>query len=206
MTDDAAATQAVLPDAESESAPDTPEPETRAGAANSDKSLGSLLAPVRGRLILAGAFQALGALMSLVPYVAIYRIVEELLQPAAANGNVVWAWAVIAVIGVLVRTAATGAAYTITHGADGTVGQALRQRLTDRLWRVPLGWFGERSSGQVKRRLQDDVHDVHHLVAHAINDLVGAIVARSRDSYCCSSSTGDWAWCAWCRYCCTSSD
>ena len=66
MTDDAAATQAVLPDAESESAPDTPEPETRAGAANSDKSLGSLLAPVRGRLILAGAFQALGALMSLV--------------------------------------------------------------------------------------------------------------------------------------------
>ena len=92
MTDDAAATQAVLPDAESESAPDTPEPETRAGAANSDKSLGSLLAPVRGRLILAGAFQALGALMSLVPYVAIYRIVEELLQPAAANGNVVWAW------------------------------------------------------------------------------------------------------------------
>ena len=177
MTDDAAATQAVLPDAESESAPDTPEPETRAGAANSDKSLGSLLAPVRGRLILAGAFQALGALMSLVPYVAIYRIVEELLQPAAANGNVVWAWAVIAVIGVLVRTAATGAAYTITHGADGTVGQALRQRLTDRLWRVPLGWFGERSSGQVKRRLQDDVHDVHHLVAHAINDLVGAIVA-----------------------------
>lgn len=52
MPDDATATQAVLPDAQSESAPDTLEPETR--AAGSDKSLGSLLAPVRGRLILAG--------------------------------------------------------------------------------------------------------------------------------------------------------
>nr|WP_281174552.1 ABC transporter transmembrane domain-containing protein [Embleya scabrispora] len=49
-------------------------------------------------------------------------------------------------------------------------------RAADRLGRVPLGWFTARSSGRVKRLLLDDVHALHHLVAHVLNDLVAATV------------------------------
>jgi ATP-binding cassette subfamily B protein/ATP-binding cassette subfamily B protein IrtA len=40
---------------------------------------------------------------------------------------------------------------------------------------VPLGWFSERSSGAVKKSLQDDVHALHYLIAHARLDLVAAL-------------------------------
>ena len=136
-----------------------------------------MLAPVRGRLVAAGIAQALGAVASLLPYLAIYRIATELLRDGPVEASTVWVWALLAVVGVVVRTAVTGFAYTVTHAADISVTRVLRAELVGRLWRVPLGWFGERSSGLVKRRLQDDVHDVHHLVAHAVNDLVAAVVA-----------------------------
>ncbi|MGO1853914.1 MAG: ABC transporter ATP-binding protein [Microbacteriaceae bacterium] len=142
-----------------------------------NQSLGGLLAPVRGRLVAAGIAQALGAVASLLPYLAIYRIATELLRDGPVEASTVWVWALLAVVGVVVRTAVTGFAYTVTHAADISVTRVLRAELVGRLWRVPLGWFGERSSGLVKRRLQDDVHDVHHLVAHAVNDLVAAVVA-----------------------------
>src|SRR5690606_17430321 len=88
----------------------------------------------------------------------------------------VWSWVVVAGLGFLIRTGCAAAAYTISHRADADVAAGLRRAMADRLGRVPLGWFTARSSGRVKRALTDDVTAIHHLVAHAINDLVAAVV------------------------------
>jgi ATP-binding cassette subfamily B protein len=40
---------------------------------------------------------------------------------------------------------------------------------------VPLGWFGGRGSGELKKVMDDDIEDMHHLVAHAMLDVASAI-------------------------------
>lgn len=64
---------------------------------------------------------------------------------------------------------------TWTHLLDAGYQLAVRRALAAKLTRVPLGWFGERTSGEVKKYLQDDVEALHYLVAHARLEFVGAL-------------------------------
>ncbi|WP_282776275.1 MULTISPECIES: ABC transporter ATP-binding protein [unclassified Nocardia] len=148
---------------------ETPPPRERGG-------LAVVLGPVRHRLAGAAALQLVGTLAGLAPYIAVVEIARELLAGTAVDRAAVWGWVAVAVAGFVVRTLCAAAAYTISHIADADVGLEIRRRMAARLSRVPLGWFTARSSGRVKRVLSDDVASVHHVVAHALNDLVAGIV------------------------------
>ncbi|WP_424643950.1 ABC transporter ATP-binding protein [Embleya sp. AB8] len=138
--------------------------------------LAEVLRPVRTRLVVGAALQVVGSAAGLTPYLAVAEIARRLLAAGTVDRAAVWWWVVAAVVGLLVRTGCAGVAYTLSHYADADTGLLVRRRMAKRLGRVPLGWFGERSSGRVKRLLLDDVHALHHLVAHALNDLVAAAV------------------------------
>ncbi|RDI53091.1 ABC transporter ATP-binding protein [Nocardia mexicana] len=140
------------------------------------RGLGVVLAPVRGRLAMAATLQALGALAALAPYIAIVEIAREFVGGGAVDRGRIWACVAIAAAGFVIRTVCAGIAYTLSHVADADVALRIRRTAVDRLSRVSLGWFTERSSGRVKRALTDDVTAVHHVVAHAINDLIAAAV------------------------------
>ncbi|NNH73599.1 ABC transporter ATP-binding protein [Nocardia uniformis] len=140
------------------------------------RGLSVVLAPVRGRLAVAAGLQLLAALAGLAPYIAVVEIARELLGGTTVDRGAIWAWVAVAVIGFAIRTVGVAAAYTLSHIADADVGLAIRRDMAQRLGRVPLGWFTDRSSGRVKRVLSDDVAAVHHLVAHALNDLVAGVV------------------------------
>ncbi|MBF6211912.1 ABC transporter ATP-binding protein [Nocardia puris] len=138
--------------------------------------LGVVLGPVRGRLIAAAALQAAASLAGLAPFVAVVEIAREFLRDGPTDRGAVWAWVAVAVAAFAVRTFGSAAAYTLSHAADADLGLRLRREMAAHLGRVPLGWFADRGSGRVKRALTDDVGAVHHVVAHAFNDLVAAVV------------------------------
>ncbi len=138
-------------------------------------ALADLLRPIRGSLALAVGCQALSSAAALVPFVAIVELARELLQDDPDEARV---WAIVAVAGLGLVGYAAGllAAGAVTHLADNKLQLIIRRRLVARLREVPLGWFTDRSSGQVKKAVQDDVATIHHLSAHALNDLVAAVV------------------------------
>ncbi|MFB9851927.1 ABC transporter ATP-binding protein [Micromonospora andamanensis] len=138
--------------------------------------LGVVLTPVRGQLVVAAVLQLIGAVAGLAPYIAVVEIARDFLGAAVVDRDAVWLCVVVAAVGFVVRTICATTAYTISHVADADVGLKIRRDTARRLSRVPLGWFTERSSGQVKRVLADDVAAVHHAVAHVVNDLVAAVV------------------------------
>ncbi len=138
--------------------------------------LSQLLRPVWGSLILAAVFQALSAVAGLVPFVAVAEIAGELLDGGAVDRNRVWNITWVAAGALAARFALMFAAGGITHFADNNFQLHVRRRLVDRLSRVPLGWFTDKTGGHVKKAVADDVVAMHHLVGHALNDLVGAIV------------------------------
>jgi len=136
-----------------------------------------LLRPVRGRLVSAALLQGLAAAASIVPFICVVEIARRLLAPGTPDEDAVRTLVVVAVAAFSFRLIAHGLSGQITHLADNTFQLEVRRRVAARLGRLPLGWFGARHSGEVKRAVQDDVSAMHYLIAHSLPDLVAGVVA-----------------------------
>lgn len=133
-----------------------------------------ILAPVRGPLNAASIVMVVASVCTVAPFVLIVAACRELLADRVDTERV-WRLLAIAVLVLLVRALLQAVALTWTHLVDGGYQLAVRRALAAKLTRVPLGWFGERTSGEVKQYLQDDVEALHYLVAHARLEFVGAL-------------------------------
>ena len=133
-----------------------------------------LIGPVRGLVVSGVALQGLGAVAGLVPMVASVQLSTALVNRAPADET--WRWLWVALVGIAVRTALIGTGLMLTHLADARLNRDLRVRLTAHLGRIPIGEASRRSSGQVKKLVTDDVHELHTLVAHAGGDMVVGVV------------------------------
>lgn len=135
--------------------------------------IASLLRPVRGRLVLAAALQAVSSALVLSPLITSSVIAGQLLaDPADAR---IWSTLLIGSLLLGLGLALRGAADLIAHLADNTLTLILRRRVAARLRTAPLGWFTATTAGQVKQGMQDDVGALHHLVAHSYTEIAGAI-------------------------------
>ncbi|NUV68005.1 ABC transporter ATP-binding protein [Streptomyces sp. CAI-121] len=146
---------------------------TQARAARA--ALASMLAPVRRRTRLAMALQIVGAAATIVPYIAIAELAKVLLAPGPADPGEVRGAVLIAVLGLSVRALFGGVALAVTHFADVALQASLRRRIVARLGRAPLGWFTANSSATVRKAAQNDVHDLHYLVAHSAVETTAAV-------------------------------
>ncbi|MER6914514.1 ABC transporter ATP-binding protein [Streptomyces sp. NPDC000594] len=119
---------------------------------------------------------ALGALGTLVPFIGIAELARELLAPGDIDGGAVATTVVVIVLGLALGWTLTGLALWLTHIADSRLQALLRRRMVDRLGGVGLGWYSSTTSGQVRKAAQNDLSDLHHLVAHHEVEVAGAIV------------------------------
>lgn len=153
-----------------------PAPDAAKRAATYDKlALQQLLAPTRSRTSRAQRYQLLASAATVVPFIGIVEIGRALLAEGPVDTARVWTIVGIVVIALLVRTVAGGTALTITHYADVDLQRSLRRRIVDKLSRLPLGWFNTTSSGEVRKAVQNDVGELHFLVAHSAVENTGAL-------------------------------
>ncbi|MCK9921030.1 ABC transporter ATP-binding protein/permease [Frankia sp. AgPm24] len=139
-------------------------------------ALGVLLRPIRGRLWLATAVQAVATAVGVVPFVAVAELGRTLLADGPVDHDRAWAVTWVAAGAVLVRLVLLAAAGGVSHFADNQLQLDIRRRVLAHLGRVPLGWFSEGNSGGVKKAVQEDVATMHHLVAHSRLEITAAAV------------------------------
>ncbi|MGH8882952.1 MAG: hypothetical protein ACRD0P_37365, partial [Stackebrandtia sp.] len=124
-----------------------------------------VLEPVNGALTLASLVIVLASVCSVVPFILIVEACRELLSEATGGGSIdtgkVWTLVIAAVVIMVVRGLLEVVALIWAHSVDANFQLSLRQTVAAKLSRVPLGWFTERSSGEVKKFLQDDVEALH---------------------------------------------
>lgn len=133
------------------------------------------MAPLRPKLIAAGITQAVVTLLQLVPFVLLTELARLMLsgaQPERLWTVGIWA---VACMGAGVLLAA--ALMLWLHTVDARFERNLRERVLDKVARLPLGWFDRRTSGQVKQIVQDDTLSLHYLITHAVPDAVNAVIA-----------------------------
>lgn len=138
----------------------------------------SLFTSVRGRLWIIVALSLIGAVTSIVPLIAVIELARTLLPSltgAPVDQQRAWLIVGIAATALVISFATAGASGMVSHLADGDLQLDLRRRLIHVLRRLPLGWFDARSSGAVKKAVENDINALHQLVAHAIQDLITAL-------------------------------
>lgn len=157
----------------------TDSPAPNAAPAERPAGFWQLAAPVRGRVVLAGILSGLGAVAGLIPVLLAVELTRTLVpaiggqETDAARAFALVAWLVIAVV---VAQALSIAGYTVSHLADTTFAESLRQRQITQSLRLRLDWFSRTGSGRVKKVIQDDVAKVHQLIAHVVPDTVNGAV------------------------------
>lgn len=132
----------------------------------------TILRSARTTLIASGALAAISSLAGMAPLIAVVEVSDRLLRGETG----VWPIIFVAVVALAVKQLGVFAAGLMTHLADIRVSFRVRRELLVKLSRVPLSWFDERSSGIVKKAVEDDVAALHRLVAHSIVDLSAAAV------------------------------
>ncbi|MEV0643819.1 ATP-binding cassette domain-containing protein [Phytomonospora sp. NPDC050363] len=135
----------------------------------------SLLAPLKGRFIAAGVVSGLVSLLRLAPFVVLAELCRRVLSGSATRDSLVD----LGVLTLALFGVGTGLALGLVvamHVVDARFGHELRVAVVEKLPRLPLGWFTDRSSGRVKQAVQDDAAGLHYLVTHAVLDVVAAVV------------------------------
>lgn len=138
-------------------------------------ALQTLKRPVNGLIRIGVLLAAVGALVNLLPFIALTELGRLLLAGDNALHSL-WLWAALVVIGLSLGWMANGLALWLTHLADHRLQASLREAMVSKLGRVPLGWYSDTTSGAVRKVVQDDLEDLHHLVAHHAVELTAAIV------------------------------
>lgn len=144
-------------------------------------ALKKLLTPIHGRLNIARLLAAISGALTTVPYIALV-LLGRLFIKAAAQHQSIDAHQAWLIVNILISTFAARlviyfVALLITHFADIKIGFLIRQRMIDRLSHAPLGWFTDTNSGKIRKALQDDIVEIHALVAHQPVDPVVATVS-----------------------------
>lgn len=133
----------------------------------------SLLLPVRLPLLLAMLLQALAVLLGLLPLLALIAFADAWLADASAPAG---ALVIAAVSGTIGATLAAAAATWIAHSADARLTGLVQRRLADAIRRAPLPVVGGHGAARIRKVVQDDTADLHHLVAHTMLDATALLV------------------------------
>lgn len=132
----------------------------------------------KGLLILAGVLSALSACCMLIPYLAVYQVLNNLLENEGEINNVDkeyltdWGW--IAFAGLIGGLLLLYGALMSSHMAAFRILYGLRVRLSEHIGRLPLGYLNNSSTGAIKKALEQNVEKIELFIAHTIPDLVNA--------------------------------
>lgn len=138
----------------------------------------SFFQPVKGSLAGIITLSVIGTASSVVPFIAIVELARAVLPGLAGapiDGTRVWTIVIVAIVALFVSFGAAFLSGMVSHFADARLQLSLRRRIIAHLQRLPLGWFDRKTSGTVRKLVENDVVALHQIIAHAIHDVIAAI-------------------------------
>lgn len=133
--------------------------------------------PQARRLTVAGLLAGVAGLLSIVPFWAIYRLVDEVSNGESTQRTLA-GLAAVTLSAIVARFVLFGAAMAISHAVAFQMLYDIRIGVAEHLAVVPLGEIRRRRSGELKKVIADDVERMELWLAHGIPDAVaGAVVA-----------------------------
>ena len=128
-----------------------------------------------GRLITAVLLAVVGVIFGMAPYFAAAEIIVLLLAGETAMAAYT-PWLIVALAGFLLRTALYNGALSISHKATFAILKTIREKLLEKLPKLPLGTVMDTSSGKLKEIIVDQVDSMETTLAHLFPEMTANVV------------------------------
>lgn len=127
------------------------------------------------KLVFSVILSAASALCGLAPFYFAYLVLEQLLSDSF-DASQAWSWAGYAIAFMLARYAMLLGAVMLSHKSAFAIQYRVRTLALGHMATLPMGFFNDKSSGEIKKILSEDVERVELFVAHHISDFVTSII------------------------------
>ncbi|MEM0997169.1 MAG: ABC transporter ATP-binding protein [Bacteroidota bacterium] len=125
--------------------------------------------PKKFQLFLAGVLALVHAGLALVPYILVFQVMAEMLEPAPDYAALRETLILAGVAGLL-SYAVLYASGMLSHLAAFDILYQLRRYAAEKIGKLSLGELEKYNSGALKKILIDDIERIEHFLAHQIPD------------------------------------
>jgi len=126
-------------------------------------------------LITAILLATVGVLAGMIPYFAVAKIIIKLLQGFSDKSYYIY-WSVIALAGYVLKSVFYAFALSISHKSTFTILKDVREKILDKLPKMPLGTIIDTSSGEMKQIIVDQVESMERPLAHLLPEMTANIL------------------------------
>lgn len=119
---------------------------------------------------------AVGVLGGMLPYYAAAQIILGLLRGDPGQGFYL-RWGALAALGYLVRSCLYSLGLSLSHHATFSILKSIRERILEKLPRLPLGAVMDIPSGKLKQILVDQVESMETPLAHLLPEMTSNLFA-----------------------------
>lgn len=127
-------------------------------------------------MIISMSLGTLGSVLQLAPHFMVFLVARDIISGQISAELTYWYGGICLVL-VIVSFMSSGGSTYISHMIAANVQKQIRQKISDKLTRVPLGYFTARDSHDFKTMVVDDVEAIEDGVAHLIPETTSAFAA-----------------------------
>lgn len=119
---------------------------------------------------------SLGVLGGMLPYFAAAQIIIGLLSGRTGYGFYA-AWCLVALAGFCLRALLYALALSMSHKATFSILKEIRERILQKLPKMPLGTVMDTPSGEMKQVIVDQVESMERPLAHLLPEMTSNLLA-----------------------------
>lgn len=141
-------------------------------------SLLSMVAAHKGKMFFACAFSLATQLCAVAPFFILFLLVEKIAGEGEFHVSASEIWPLVLAAGgcVFLRYLFSGISSLLSHLSAYSILYDLRLSIAEALPSLPLGFFTDRASGQIKKILLEDVEQMELFIGHNLPDLMGSML------------------------------
>lgn len=114
-------------------------------------------------------------LLSFVPYVVLYKMIAALINNQIDFKSVL-PWALVMIFSTILQNILMSITMIFTHVAAYNIIHRLKIEALEYLSKVSLGFFNNKTSGELKAALFDDIEKLEGFIAHNLIEITQAVV------------------------------
>lgn len=116
-----------------------------------------------------------GVLFGMLPYFAAAQIILGLLK-GEQSAQYYLIWCAVALVGFLLRATLYSLALSQSHKATFAILKSIREKVLEKLPKMPLGTILDTSSGQMKQIIVDQVESMERPLAHLLPEMTANVL------------------------------
>lgn len=135
----------------------------------------SLLSYEKFKIVIGIFLGSICGLLSFVPYVVLYKMIAALINNQIDFKSVL-PWALVMIFSTILQNILMSITMIFTHVAAYNIIHRLKMEALEYLSKVSLGFFNNKTSGELKAALFDDIEKLEGFIAHNLIEITQAVV------------------------------